>query len=68
MLDLARTTRTRFERCDLRGAKIDRRRLDGTVFDRCRMAGLTGKPDSQGPYSISEPFGATVDEIEAGWR
>ena len=67
-LNLARTTRTRFERCDLRGAKLDGRRLDGTVFDRCRMDGLTGQPDIQGPYSIVAPVGATVDEIEAGWR
>jgi len=67
-LNLARTIRTRFERCDLRGVKLDGRRLDGTVFDHCRMDGMTGKPDIVGPYTILEPTGATVDEIEAAWR
>jgi len=67
-LNLARTSRARFERCDLRGVKLDGRRLDHTVFDHCRMDGMTGKPDLVGPYTILAPEGTTVDEIEAAWR
>lgn len=66
--NLALTTRARFERCDLRGVKLDGRRLDGTVFDHCRMDGMTGKPDIEAPYSIVTPVGATVEQIEASWR
>jgi uncharacterized protein YjbI with pentapeptide repeats len=68
VLDLARTTRARFERCDLRGAKLDGRRIDGTVFDHCRMDGMTGKPEIQGPYTITAPEGSTVEDIESAWR
>jgi uncharacterized protein YjbI with pentapeptide repeats len=67
VLDLARTRRTRFERCDLRGVKLDGRRLDATVFDHCQMAGMTGKPDVAGRCSIVAPLGTTSEEIEAAW-
>lgn len=65
--NLARTTRTRFERCDLRGANFTGRRLDGTVFDRCQMDGMIGKPTIEGPYTIVAPLGTTIEAIERGW-
>ena len=57
-LDLARTTRTRFERCDLRETRFDGRRLDGAVFDGCQMSGIHGTPEIRGPYAIESPAGA----------
>jgi uncharacterized protein YjbI with pentapeptide repeats len=68
VLDLARTSRARFERCDLRGVKLDGRRLDATVFDHCHMDGMTGKPELAGRCSIVAPVGTTVEAIEAAWR
>jgi uncharacterized protein YjbI with pentapeptide repeats len=68
VLDLARTSRTHFERCDLRGVRLDGRRFDGTVFERCRMDGMAGRPEIVSPYSVIEPVGLTVRELEATWR
>jgi uncharacterized protein YjbI with pentapeptide repeats len=68
VLDLARTSRTRFVRCDLRGANISGRRLDGTVFDHCRMMGMIGKPEIVSAHSVTEPTDMTIQEIEAAWR
>lgn len=41
---LGTTTRTRFERCDLRDTRWEGRYLDGAVFIDCRFHGAGGRP------------------------
>jgi uncharacterized protein YjbI with pentapeptide repeats len=54
-LQLCSTTETWFIRCDLRGARLEGRRLAGTVFDRCKLAGVQGKPVVERPITILSP-------------
>jgi uncharacterized protein YjbI with pentapeptide repeats len=61
MEHLCRTVNTRFEHCDLRGANFAGRALSGTVFDHCRVHGLTGPPRLDGPCTVIAP-----DFSEAG--
>ena len=58
LTDLKRvcTTRNaRFIDCDFRGASFAGRRLDGTVFERCRFHGVVGKPAVEGTYTVIDP-------------
>jgi hypothetical protein len=32
------------------------------------MLGMTGKPEIRGPYTITDPEGSTVEDIESAWR
>jgi uncharacterized protein YjbI with pentapeptide repeats len=41
---LGTTTRTRFERCDLRNTKWAGRELEGAVFVDCKLYGISGSP------------------------
>ena len=50
-----RTYRTRFVRCDFRGADFAGRELDGTQFIDCAFAGATGAPRWRGPVAIERP-------------
>jgi uncharacterized protein YjbI with pentapeptide repeats len=53
---------TTFRRCDLRGAKLEGRRLDGTKLIDCKLAGVIGKPAIEGPYTVERPdFSAAGD-------
>jgi uncharacterized protein YjbI with pentapeptide repeats len=61
MEHLCRTINTRFEHCDLRGTNWADRALNGTVFDHCRVHGLTGQPRFDGPCTVLAP-----DFSEAG--
>lgn len=51
---LGRFVGTRFVSCDFRGANFTGRRLENTVFERCRLAGIVGKPAIEGPYQVIE--------------
>jgi uncharacterized protein YjbI with pentapeptide repeats len=59
--DKATTTKTRFVGCDFRGANFAGRRLQDTVFERCRFHGVHGAPKIEGPLTIIAP-----DLSEAG--
>lgn len=58
---LGTALRTRFVDCDLRGARIDGWRLRGTVFERCKLHGVTGVPRLEGPVTVID-----ADLSEAG--
>lgn len=60
-MKLCTTRGTRFERCDLRGTSWDGRLLAETVFDRCQLCGVKGKPIMAGPVTLIAP-----DFSEAG--
>lgn len=49
---LGTARRTRFVECDLRGMQVEGWRLDGTVFERCKMHGLEGTPVLEGDVQI----------------
>ena len=49
---LGTARRARFVECDLRGLKVEGWRLDGTVFERCRMHGLVGTPALEGDVQL----------------
>ncbi len=53
--DKGSARRTRFVRCDLRGASVKGLRLDGTVFEQCGLANTTGTPIVDGPYTVIDP-------------
>ena len=69
---------TRFVDCDLRGMEIEGWRLNGVVFERCRMHGMVGTPVVEGDVTIeacdfSEGGEAGPDELAsvrllASWR
>jgi uncharacterized protein YjbI with pentapeptide repeats len=52
---LGTTTRTRFERCDLRDTKWEGRGLDGAVFIDCRFHGASGQPARLDGVRIERP-------------
>jgi uncharacterized protein YjbI with pentapeptide repeats len=70
--------RARFVDCDLRGMDVEGWRLDGTVFERCRMHGLVGTPALEGEVQIVDcDFSANGDggaddvggaRVLASWR
>lgn len=49
---LGTARRTRFVECDLRGAKIEGWRLDGTELERCKLHGTDGKPELEGAIKV----------------
>lgn len=49
---LGTARRARFVECDLRGIKVEGWRIDGTVFERCRMGGIEGTPVLEGEVQI----------------
>jgi uncharacterized protein YjbI with pentapeptide repeats len=55
---LCTTLNATFRRCDLRGAKIEGRRLDNTEFVDCQLAGIVGMPVIEGPYTVTGGDGA----------
>jgi uncharacterized protein YjbI with pentapeptide repeats len=63
-LPLCSTTDTWFIRCDFRGARLDGRRLAGTVFESCRFRGVQGQPALEAPITVHD---ADVDVL-AIWR
>ena len=71
---LCSTMNTTFLRCDLRGANLEGRRLDGTRFIECKLANVQGKPLIEGSVVIERPdFSGdaslrTAAELEARWR
>lgn len=52
LTQLGRAQHARFIDCDLRGAKLDRLRLSGTIFERCRLAGIEGTPRLSGAFEL----------------
>jgi uncharacterized protein YjbI with pentapeptide repeats len=52
---LGTTTRTRFERCDLRDTRWEGRYLDGAVFIDCRFHGASGRPALIAGVRIERP-------------
>jgi len=52
---LGTTTRTRFERCDLRDTRWEGRYLDGAVFIDCRFHGASGRPARIDGVRIERP-------------
>ena len=67
---LGTTTRTRFERCDLRDTLWTGRDLDGTVFVECRFYGTSGQPGRVSGVRVERPDlspagdGQTTDDGE----
>jgi uncharacterized protein YjbI with pentapeptide repeats len=60
--EITSTFNTSFIRCDLRGARLEGRRLDGTRFIDCKLAGVVGKPVIEGNYVVERPdFSASGD-------
>ncbi len=49
---LGTARRTRFLDCDLRGALVAGWRLDGTLFERCRLHGVEGEPRFEGAIQV----------------
>ena len=77
VLDLGTAYDAQFVGCDLRGAKLDGRRLRGTKLIRCRFNGVVGKPVIEGPIEIVDPDmspagdGSEIiagTELERQWR
>lgn len=52
---LGRFVGTHFVNCDFRGASFTGRRLENTVFERCKLGGIVGKPAIEGPYRVVRP-------------
>ena len=59
---LGTARKTRFVRCDFRGADFSRLRLTDTFFQQCGFHGVKGKPSVQGLCLITNPdFSAAFD-------
>jgi len=66
-LELCTTFGTRFERCDFRGANFTGRRLKDTVFERCKLAGVVGKPAIEGPFTVTA-CDLSQAEVDGLWK